>query len=68
MSAKIELRWLKEKDYQGASLKFVKFCKDDLIQQVEQDPELDLEIYEASIRTILEKLDHSTELKKEGGQ
>ncbi|HIO91933.1 MAG TPA: hypothetical protein EYG68_03705 [Leucothrix mucor] len=68
MSAKMELRWLKAKNYQGASQRFVKFCKEDILQQAELDADFDLEIYESSIRTILEKLDLAEELKKQGVQ
>ncbi|RTZ67427.1 MAG: hypothetical protein DSZ29_00790 [Aquificaceae bacterium] len=66
MSANMELRWLKERDYKGASQRFVKFCKEDIIHQAESDPDFDIKIYESSIRTILEKLDNSTEQKKQG--
>ena len=54
----MELRWLKESDYQGASQRFVQFCKEDIIQQVNADPDFDIEIYESSIRAVLKKLDH----------
>jgi len=64
----MELRWLKAKNYQGASQRFVKFCKEDILQQAELDADFDLEIYESSIRTILEKLDLAEELKKQGVQ
>ena len=66
MSAKMELRWLKESDYQGASQRFVKFCKGDIIQQADSDPDFDIDIYESSIRAILKKLNCSVEQKIQG--
>jgi hypothetical protein len=66
MSAKMELRWLKEEDYQDASQRFVQFCKEDVSQQVESDVNFDHEVYEASIRLILEKMDQAEEQKKQG--
>ena len=68
MSAKMELRWLKESDYQGASQRFVTFCKEDIIQQADNNPDFDIETYESSIRAILEKLNHSVEQKKQGAK
>ena len=66
MPAQMELRWLKESDYQGASQRFVKFCKDDITQQADNNPDFDLETYEASIRIILEKLSRSEDNKNQG--
>jgi len=66
MSAKMELRWLKEDNYQGASRRFVKFCKKDISQQAQKDDSFDFEIYEASIRLILEKLDKAEQKKIRG--
>jgi molybdopterin synthase catalytic subunit len=66
MSAKMELRWLKEDDYQGASQKFIGFCKEDIFQQAKSDPTFDFEIYESSIRLILEKLDQVREQRIQG--
>jgi hypothetical protein len=59
MSAKMELRWLKEDDYQGASLRFIKFCKEDIFFQAKSDANFDVEVYESSIRLILKKLDQA---------
>ncbi len=66
MAAKMELRWLKEGDYQGASQRFVQFCKEDISLQAESDVNFDLGVYEASIRLILEKMDQAEEQKKQG--
>jgi hypothetical protein len=66
MSAKMELRWLKEDDYQGASQKFIRFCKEDIFQQAASDPNFDFEIYVSSIRLILEKLDQLKEQQIRG--
>ena len=66
MSAKMELRWLKEDNYQGASQRFVKFCKKDVLQQADSNKEVDMEIVESSIRLILEKLEQAAEQKKQG--
>ena len=62
----MELRWLKEDNYQGASQRFVKFCKKDIFHQVEVDENFDLEVYESSIRLILKKLEQAEELKQQG--
>lgn len=62
----MELRWLKEDDYQGASQKFIRFCKEDIFQQAELDPNFDFEIYTSSIRLILEKLDQLKEQQIRG--
>ncbi len=62
----MELRWLKENDYQGASQRFVAFCKEDIIQQADKNPNFDLATYESSIRVILEKLNNAAEQKKQG--
>ncbi|HFC91776.1 MAG TPA: hypothetical protein ENJ51_03090 [Leucothrix mucor] len=66
MAAKMELRWLKEDDYQGVSQRFVKFCKEDISLRVESDVNFDLGVYEASIRLILEKMNQIEEQKKQG--
>ncbi|MCK5903379.1 MAG: hypothetical protein KAG28_09555 [Cocleimonas sp.] len=66
MTAKTDLRWLHESDYDGASQRFVKFCKDDIKRQAERNIDFELEIYESSIRHILKKLDDIAEQKKEG--
>ena len=66
MSAKMELRWLKEDNYQGASQKSVKFCKKDIFQQAKEDENFDLEVYESSIRLILKKLEQTEEKKQQG--
>ncbi len=62
----MELRWLKEDNYQGASQKFVKFCKKDIFQQAKEDENFDLEVYESSIRLILKKLEQTEEKKQQG--
>lgn len=56
MSVKMELRWLKEDNYQGASQIFVKFCKEDISQQATVDTHFDFEVYQSSLRLILKKL------------
>lgn len=66
MSAKMELRWLKEDNYQGASQRFVKFCKKDISQQAKENKNFDLDIYESSIRLILKKLEQAEEQKQQG--
>jgi hypothetical protein len=66
MSAKMELRWLKEDNYQGASQRFVRFCKEDISLQAESDANFDLGVYEASIRLILKKMDRAEEQKRQG--
>ncbi len=62
----MELRWLKEDNYQGASQRFVKFCKEDISQQAQKDDDFNFEVYEASIRLILEKLDQAEQKKIQG--
>ena len=59
MSAKMELRWLKEDDHQGASLRFIKFCKEDIFFQAGLDANFDFELYASSVRLILKKLDQA---------
>ncbi|MCK5919249.1 MAG: hypothetical protein KAG34_12545 [Cocleimonas sp.] len=66
MSAKMELRWLKEDDYQGASQRFAQFCKEDISLQAEADANFDLGVYEASICLILEKMNQVEVQKKQG--
>ena len=66
MSAKMELRWLKEDGFQGVSKRFVKFCKKDIFQQAKEDENFDLEVYESSIRLILKKLEQAEEQKQQG--
>jgi len=66
MSAKMELRWLKEDNYKGASKRFVRFFKKDVSLQAEVDEDFDLEVYESSIRLILEKLEQVEEQQKQG--
>lgn len=62
----MELRWLKERNYQGASQRFIKFCKEDISQQAEADENFDFDVYESSIRLILKKLEHAEEQKQQG--
>ncbi len=66
MSAKMELRWLKEDNYQGASKRFVRFFKKDISLQAKVDEDFNLEVYESSIRLILKKLEQVEEQQKEG--
>jgi bisphosphoglycerate-dependent phosphoglycerate mutase len=66
MSAKMELRWLKEDNFQGVSQRFVKFCKKDIFQQAKEDENFDLAVYESSIRLILKKLEQAEEQKQQG--
>ena len=66
MSAKMELRWLKEDSYQGVSQRFVRFCKKDISLRAKEDANFDLEVYESSIRLILEKLEQAEEQKQQG--
>jgi len=61
MSAKMELRWLKEDSYQGASQIFVQFCKKDISQQATVDTHFDFKVYESSLRLILKKLQQDDE-------
>lgn len=66
MSAKLELRWLKEDAYQGTAQRFIRFCKKDIVEQAESDQEFDFEVYDDAIREVLERIEAVEMQKKQG--
>jgi len=58
MSAELELRWLKTEEVRGAAKRFVKFCKEDVKTQAEQE-NFEIKKYQDAVKLVLHKLDDS---------
>lgn len=63
MSAELELRWLKPEKLHGATKRFAEFCKEDILEQSKLEG-FDNNVYQDSIKLVLEKLDDSVSIRE----